>query len=254
VYDAHQVIAQLDANKWKIIALCTFAMLCNYTWFFAALRAARRDRVYSIPAFCVLFWLVGDSSFLWHFDQWFNHYKNWYVELFWVALIFTVMFEIAFTVQLIQYGRNELLPSATQAQWTALVIAAIGAAIVIWSLIRHVIVDPLWITYFDLANLVGPIFAAALILRRRSAAGQTTLIWYAYAAMATFWFIAEGLWFGSTFRSSEYIAVAVLCVGASLAVAYTVGRLRRAVAVAAPDAAAASPSPSTTSGVIASAT
>ena len=64
-------------------------MLCNYTWFFAALRAARRDRVYSIPAFCTLFWLVGDTSFLWHFDRWFHYYKNWYVELFWVALIFT---------------------------------------------------------------------------------------------------------------------------------------------------------------------
>ena len=241
MYDAHQVIAHLDHNKWKIIALCALAMVCNYTWFIAAFRVARRERVYSVPAFCTLFWLVGDSSFLWHFDRWFHYYKNWYVELFWFALVLTVLFELAFTVQLIQYGREELLPAATQAQFAALVLAAIGAAIVIWSMIRHVINDALWITYFDLANLVGPIFAAALIVKRRSAAGQTTVIWYAYAAMAALWFIAESLWFGPVFRSSEYFAVAILCVGASLAVAYTVGRLRRPATEAAPQLKASRP-------------
>lgn len=250
MYNAHQVIAHVDANKWKIIALCSLAMLCNYTWFIAAFRVARRDRVYSIPAFCTLFWLCGDSSFLWHFDRWFHYYKNWYVELFWVALIITVLFELAFTVQLIQYGREELSPAASQAQWTALVLAAIGAAIVIWSMLRHVINDSLWITYFDLANLSGPIFAATLLVRRRSAAGQTALIWYAYAAMAAFWFVAESLWFGPVFRSSEYIAVAVVCVGTALGVGYAVGRMRQP----ATEDATAEEAASARTGAIASAT
>ena len=225
MYNPHQVITHLDANKWPIIGLCTVAMLFNYSWFFMAFRVARRDRAYSLPAFCTLFWLVGDSSFLWHFDKWFYTYKDWYVELFWVALLFTVMFEVAFTIQFIQYGRAELLPSFSQRQFAAVVLAGVGAAIVLWSLVRHTISDGLWITYFDFANVVGPVFAIPLLMRRRSRAGTTPAIWACYAAMAFCWYLAESLWFGPVFRSTEYVAVGVLCVAASLVMTYAVSRM-----------------------------
>jgi hypothetical protein len=225
MYDVRQVIAQQNANEWKIIAVCTVAMMFNYGWFFSALRVARRDRRYSVPVFCTLFWLVGDSSFLWHFHTWFHTYKNWYTELFWVALIFTVCFEVAFTVQLIQYGRDELVPSWTQRQFTALVLGGVGTAIVWWSLVRHVLSDPLWIIYFDFANFVGPFFGAALLLRRRSRAGQTAAIWWCYAAMSFCWYLAQTLWFGSPFHSDEYIFLGAFCVVASVGMAYAVGRV-----------------------------
>jgi hypothetical protein len=243
MYNAHQVLAHIDSNQWKIIALCTVAMLFNYAWFIAAFRVARRDRVYSVPVFCTLFWLVGDSSFLWHFDKWFNTYHNWYVELFWVALVFTVMFEIAFTIQLIQYGRAELLPSVSQRQFTALVLAGIGAAIVLWSLIRHIISDPLWINYFDLANVVGPVFAAGLLVRRRSRAGQTPFIWSCYAAMAACWYVAHSLWFGPTFQSDEYVAIGALGVGAALAMAYALSRMPALSPAPAPERASSPAAP-----------
>jgi hypothetical protein len=225
MYNPHQVISHLDANEAKIIALCTVAMLFNYAWFFAALRVARRDRVYSLAPFLTFFWLAGDSSFLWHFDRWFHYYKDWYVELFWVALVFTVLFEIAFTIQLIQYGRKELLPRGTQAQFTALVLAGVAVAIVWWSFIRHVLGDPLWILYFDVANFVGPFFGAGLLLRRQSRAGQTPMIWWCYAAMAACWYVAQWLWFGPAFRSDEYFALGVTCVLGSIAMAYAVSRM-----------------------------
>ena len=62
MYDPAVVLAALDANQWRVIALCGFAMLCNYTWFIAAVRRGLRDRVVPIPVFCVLFWLAGDAS------------------------------------------------------------------------------------------------------------------------------------------------------------------------------------------------
>jgi hypothetical protein len=225
VYDPHQVIRHLNHNEAKIIALCTVAMLFNYAWFFAALRVARRDRAYSIAPFLTLFWLAGDSSFLWHFDRWFHTYKNWYVELFWVALIFTVLFELAFTVQLIQYGRQELLPRATQEQFTALVLAGVAVAIVWWSLMRHVLDDPLWIIYFDVANFVGPFFGASLLLRRGSQRGQSAMIWWCYAAMAACWYTAQTAWFGPVFRSDEHIIVGITCVLGSVATAIAVSRM-----------------------------
>jgi hypothetical protein len=229
MYRPHQVLAQIDANQWKIIALCAVAMVFNYAWFIAAFRVARRDRVYSVPVMSTLFWLVGDSSFLLHYDKWFNTYKDWYPELFWVALVFTVL--------------GELLPSASQRQFAAILLVGVGAAIVLWSLFRHIIVDPLWINYFALANVVGPIFAAGLVIKRRSRAGQTPLIWVCYAAMSACWYVAESLWFGPTFQSDEYIAVGILAVGASLAVAYALTRLPAYVPEPAPERAVSPPAP-----------
>lgn len=236
MYAPYSVLRQLDHNEAKIIALCAVAMIFNYAWFFMALRVARRDRAFSIAPFLTLFWLAGDSSFLWHFDRWFHTYKNWYVELFWVALVFTVLFELAFTVQLIQYGRKELLPRASQAQFTVLVLAGVAAAIVWWSLMRHVLDDPLWIIYFDVANFVGPLFGAGLLLRRGSQRGTTASIWWCYAGMSVGWYLAESLWFGPVFRSDEYIAVGIACVLAAVAVAIATDRMPAYVPEVAADA------------------
>jgi hypothetical protein len=225
MYHAHQTLAVMNGHKWAIIAVAGLALPLNIVFFVAALRQARRDRAYSIPIFTTLFWLCGDSSFLWHYDKWFHTYKNWYPEFFWFGLLLTVAFEVAFTIQVVQYGRAEHLPHWTQRQWTALVLAGVGAAIVVWSMIRHVITDPLWITYFDLATVAGPLAGAALLIRRRSRAGQSPLIWITYTLMAACYFTAELLWFGPPFRSSEFIAMAVVSVAGSAAVAYVVIRM-----------------------------
>ena len=225
MYDPYVTIGHLDAHKWAIMGLCSFAMIFNYIWFFAALRQAKIDRAYSVPAFTTLFWLAGDGSFLIQFHTWFHTYHDWYPELFWFALTVTVLFEIAFTAQLVRYGRSELLPNGTQQQFTALVAFGVVIAFVVWTMVRHVIVDPLGITYFDLANVSGPIAAGALMLRRRNRAGQTPLIWFSYAAMATIWFIAQYLWFGPEFRGGEFNAISILCVVCSVAMGVIVMKM-----------------------------
>lgn len=236
MYDPNETLANIDAHKWPILALCAVAMLFNYYWFFIGLRQARRDRVYSIPAASTFFFLVGDASFLLHYDDWFHGYRHWYVELFWAALTVTVLFEVAFTVQVVQYGRAELLPTATRARFAAVVVGGVIAAAVVWSMVRQVISDPLFITYFDLANVAGALAGTGLLLRRRSRAGQTVGLWLGYAAMATAWFVAESLWFGPAFRSREYLALAVVCVVSALANAWYVHSLPRYEADALPTA------------------
>ena len=72
MYEIAPVLAALDANRWRVIALCGLAMACNYTWFFAAVRQGLKDRVVPIPVFCTLFWLVADASMVLRYQLWFH--------------------------------------------------------------------------------------------------------------------------------------------------------------------------------------
>lgn len=225
VYDPHSTLMHLDAHKWAIMGLCSFAMIFNYIWFFAALRQARIDRRYSVPVATTLFWLVGDGTFVLKFRTWFHTYHDWYPELFWVALLFTVAFEIAFTVQIVRYGKDELLPRGSQQQLVGLIAAGVALAATAWWLVSHFFIDPLGIAYFDVANLSGPIAAIGLLVRRGNRAGQTPLIWYSYAAMASVWSVAQYLWFGPEFRAGAVTGASIVCVATALAVGYAVSRM-----------------------------
>lgn len=225
MYDPEQVLAAIDQHKWPIVTLCAFAMLCNYTWFFAAVRQGFRDRVFPIPIFCTFFWLAGDGSMVLRYDQWFNGYHHWYVELFWLALVFTVLCELVFLYMTLRFGREELLPASTPMQFRLLVFAGLIAAFVTWGFVKANISDDLYISYFHLANMAGPLFAAGLLIRRRSRAGTTPLIWAAYTLMVTSWFLACALWFGPPFNSPMFIIFYVTCIAASAAMWVAVRRM-----------------------------
>jgi hypothetical protein len=200
MYDGRQTLTAIDNHMVWILALCALAMLCNYTWFFASYVIARREKVYSIPIFCTLFWFAGDGSFVARYDTWFHTYHHWYVELFWVALVFTVTFEVAYIVQAIQYGRKELLPSSTPRQFGALMVAGAAAAVIVWNFLNHSMGDPIAIAYFSAANTALPLMYVGILMRRRSSAGTAPIVWWAYLGMITFWFLAITLFFGPEFR------------------------------------------------------
>ncbi len=95
MYDTQDLLSRIDAHKWP-----------------------------------VMFWFAHDLSFVYHFDIWFNQIDHWYVKLFWAALVLTVIFETIYLVQVLQYGKAELLPRAGQAQFAALVVAGqVGACV-----------------------------------------------------------------------------------------------------------------------------
>jgi hypothetical protein len=50
--DAHLVLAAIAQNKWRILALCSVAMICNDVW------------------------LAGDASIVLRYDQWFHVYDH----------------------------------------------------------------------------------------------------------------------------------------------------------------------------------
>jgi len=225
VYDPYPVLASIDDHRWGILALCGLAMLCNYVWFIAAVRQGFRDRVYPIPVFCTYFWLAGDASMVLRYDLWFNVYDHWYLKLFWLALVFTVLCELIFLYMTLRFGREELLPSWSPMQFRALVVAGFIAAAVTWSFVKSQLHDDLYVSYFHLANMAGPLFAAALLIRRRSRAGTTPLIWGAYTVMVASWFLACALWFGTPFDSAMFVLFYAVCTVAAGAMTVAVSRL-----------------------------
>ncbi|MBM4384749.1 MAG: hypothetical protein FJ091_15460 [Deltaproteobacteria bacterium] len=207
MYDSTPVLAALDENMWKVLALCGLAMACNYTWFIAAVRQGLRDQTVPIPIFCTLFWLAGDASMVARYERWFVEIDHWYVKLFWAALVLTVINELVFLWLTLRFGRKEFAPRLTQPQFTALVLAWLGTMALGFELVKEWIGDPLYINYFHLANLIGPPFAAAMVVRRGTRAGTSPLIWGAYTAMVASWFTATALWFGDAFTTPGHFAL-----------------------------------------------
>jgi hypothetical protein len=231
MYDGHETLASIDNNAASILALCALAMVCNYTWFFASYVIARREKVYSIPIFCTLFWFAGDGTFVAHYDTWFNTYHHWYVELFWGALLFTVLFEVLFIVQAIQYGRKELLPSASPRQFGALIIAGAVAAVVVWNFLNDSMGDPIAVAYFSVANAALPLMYVGILMRRRTSAGTAPLVWWGYLGMITCWFLAIALFFGPEFRSFWYLALWAVCTIAGAGMLVAVKRLPKTLPI-----------------------
>jgi hypothetical protein len=230
MYDGHQVLAAIDNHRIWILALCSLAMICNYTWFFAAYVIAWREKVYSIPIFCTLFWFAGDASFVAHYHIWFNTYHHWYVELFWAALLFTVTFEVAYIVQAIQYGRKELLPSSTPRQFAALIVAGAAAAVIVWNFLNDSMGDPIAIAYFSIANTALPLMYVGILMRRRTSAGTAPLVWWGYLGMITCWFVAVVAFYGPQFRSIWYLGLWAVCIVGGVGVLVAVKRLPKALA------------------------
>jgi hypothetical protein len=242
MYDGRQTLTAIDNHMVWILALCALAMVCNYIWFFAAYVIARREKVYSIPIFCTLFWFAGDGSFVARYDTWFHTYHHWYVELFWCALVLTVTFEVAYIVQAIQYARKELLPSATVGQFAALIVAGAVVAVIVWNFFNHVMGDPIAIAYFSIANTALPVMYIGILMRRRSSAGTAPVVWWGYLGMINFWFVALTVFFGPEFRSIWYFALWAVCVVAGVSVLVAVIRLPKVSREPAPAAATGSAS------------
>jgi len=225
MYEIAPVLAALDAHRWQVILLCGVAMACNYTWFIAAVRRGLRDQTVPIPVFCTLFWLAGDASMVVRWERWFHEIDHWYVKLFWAALVLTVMCELVFLRLTLRFGRKELAPTLSQPQFTALLFAGLATMGLAFELIHGWIGDPLYINYFHLANLVGPAFAAPMVLRRGTRAGTSPLIWGAYTAMVAAWFTATALWFGGAFATPGHLALYALCTASAAGMTLLVRRM-----------------------------
>jgi hypothetical protein len=126
---------------------------------------------------------------------------------------------------ILRFGRSELRPSWSQGQFNLLIGAALAVAIVVWAFVKHNLNDPLFITYFDLANMAGPMFFAANLIRRGSTKGTNPFIWWCYVVLVASWSLACALWFGTPFNSPLYLTMYTATTAATVAVAVAVTRM-----------------------------
>lgn len=215
-YEPVAVLRSIDANAIKIVLLCgVVAMAPTYLWFIEAVRVAQREKVVTMPVFCTFFWFAHDTSYLMRFDKWFSTYSHWYLELFWVMLVATVILEIIYIVQIIKYGRSASSPlSQRQYQW--LVLAGVAGTVVIWTLLKSVLDDDLYIIAFGLTVVVYPLFGIPMLLNPERVRGQTPIMWIGFLGLAIGYFLATTLYFGDAFRSPAWIAAGLVSVAGGL--------------------------------------
>lgn len=206
MYDPQVLLAQIDANAPWILGGFAIAMVCQTVWLVECIRLARRERAYTMPLFCTFFWFAHDTGCVLRFNEWFNVYDHWFMKFFWLGLLTAVLLELVFLYQVVQYGRAELLPWVTARTFVGALVVAQLASIATWELFKYIVNDPLYQFSPLLTQISYPFMGAALMLKRRSALGQNTIMWGAYTVMAVVWVVTTGIWYGDPFRTWQYLA------------------------------------------------
>lgn len=215
MYDTHAVLDHIDNNWLAIVLLCGLvAMVPTYIWFFNAIVVGRRDQACAMPPVCTLFWFAHDTSYLARYDDWFNVYDHWYFKLFWAMLVVTVGLELVYITQAIRYGRREWAPRLSQTAFTAICLALLGTAVVVWGAVKSTMDDPLYIGAFGLTVVIYPLAAIPMMLRRGSSKGQSSTMWFGYMGLAIGYFSATALFFGSDFRTWTWIGLGLVAISA----------------------------------------
>lgn len=202
--DPQTVFDAMDQHKVAVFALAGLAMIGNYIWFIAALKVGKQHRSYTIPVFLTFFWFAHDGSFVLSYDRWFNTYDHWFPQLFWVLLIFTVAFELAFMAQTVRYGREELAPNLTDWQFRLGLLGGLLAMIAAWAWLKQSMDDPVYLDIFALTVLSYPCIAITQVLRRGSRQGMSLAMCGGFLMMTVFYFTASSFFFGPAYQTTTY--------------------------------------------------
>lgn len=229
IYSPEATLAAITDNWIGVVAIGGVSIVAMWVFFIEAARMSHRDRVAPMALWMTALWWPHDGNYLLDFDLWFGTYDHWFMKLFWFAIIVTFLSETTYVVQTIRYGRDELSPGQSQGVHTLRVLGAVAAGVISWSLLKGALNDPLYLLSFMGTLLWGLPSASALLLRRRSAAGQSLLEWQAFAVM-TFCYSAASIFFfgGGFFHSWQYVGI---CLAACIWSIVVVQRLKAVGAV-----------------------
>jgi hypothetical protein len=212
-YDPAEVLRSIDQHRVALLVPCAIAFVLNYVWFVDAMRVARRERRYSMPIAATYAFMAHDLAYVGHFSTWFGDGGHWFSKLFWVGMSLSFGMELVLLWQTIEYGWAEHAPHWSRSRWTGAVLAGAAGTITLWWILKGALADPLFLMSLGLITAAYPPMGTALLLHRRSRAGQTVLMWAAYTGLTMFWFPATTFGFGHQFRSGPWIGLWVLSTG-----------------------------------------
>jgi hypothetical protein len=212
-YDPAEVLRSIDQHKVALLVPCAIAFVLNYVWFIDGMRVARRERRYSMPIAATYAFMAHDLAYVGHFSTWFGDGGHWFSKLFWVGMLLSFGMELILLWQTIEYGWTEHAPEWSRTVWTGAVLAGAAGTITLWWILKGTLADPLFLMSLGLITAAYPPMGMALLLHRRSRAGQTVLMWAAYTGLTMFWFPATFFGFGDQFRSWPWVGLWVTSTG-----------------------------------------
>lgn len=210
-YETQNVLQAVDRNPLPILALCALALVGNYILWSENLRLGFRDKTYSMPVGCLLFFLPHDATFVAMHSHWFHDIGHWFPQLWWYGLCVTVCMEIAFLVMLLMYGRKELAPRATQTQFVGLVLLGLVLCSIAWLVVKSSMDDEFFLVIFGVTVFWCTPFNLVLMARRQSGVGQSQLAWLGFLMMPVFYWPAT-MMLSPGFRQPLWIALGVATV------------------------------------------
>jgi hypothetical protein len=220
-YDAQGTLHAITDHAVPVVIIGGVSIVAMWVFFIEAGRMSRRDRVAPMALWMTVLWWPHDGNYLLSYDDWFNGYDHWFMQLFWFAIIVTFLSETTYVVQTILYGRDELSPGQSQRMHALRVLGALAAGTVSWALLKGALDDPLFLLSFMGTLLWGLPSSMALLTRRKSAVGQSLLEWQAFSVMTFCYSIASiGFFGGDFFHSWQYVGICVAACAWSLAVVH----------------------------------
>jgi|SRR5581483_8348681 len=208
-YDPTAVLQSLDDHKIVLIPLA-LAFVLNYVWFIDAMRVARREQRYSMPMAATFVFMAHDAAYVGHFSTWFGDGGHWFSKLFWFGMVLSLAMELILLAQTIRYGQAEHAPHWSRSLWTGAVLAGLLGTVTLWWIVRGTFDDPLFLVSLGLVTAAYPPMGMALLVHRRGAAGQTTLMWASFTALCVVWYPAAAYGFGPAFRSTVWLGMGAL--------------------------------------------
>jgi fluoride ion exporter CrcB/FEX len=222
MYDPQLLLQTIDTNKSQITFAFTIVLVFQNIWMIDAIRASRRDAVYSIPLFCTYYWFAHDFGGVIRFNDWFHVYDHWYTKGFWFGLFIANLIECIYLGQFIKYGRKELLPNWSPRAFTVLVLVGLLVAEITFEFFKYAFGDPLFQLDGTITQIIYPALGAALIIKRQNTKGQTVLMWLAFTGMTGLYTITTYLWYGEPFRSWQCIVAGTTATIGGIVMVYVV--------------------------------
>ena len=211
IYDVSATLANIDADVPRILALGALSLLCNFFYFGSAAYFGFKYKTYTMPLIGTLVFIPHDLHYLLLFNDWFNVYDHWFLQLFFAGLVVTNVLEAVFFYQVLRWGRRELMPEVSQKTYVTLLLVALAGVSVVWMAVKSVLADPLFFFSFGWTIWFCLPFVIPLMRRRGSAIGQSVPMWVAFSVMALCWWAA--VWpLDPFFRSPVWIGLGIVTI------------------------------------------
>lgn len=183
-YNGLLALQNHETYAWIVLPFCAISFAGAYMQYFGAIRNGYRDRTYSIPLGCNLWFFAHDTTYVamgWH---WFHDVGHWLVKAFWVALLVFACCEMIVLSQVVRFSGNDLFPGLTRLQILGVLAASQAGFYVLFWWFHDLARDPIYLICFTTTVVLTPVLTIPMMLRRGSRRGFSRFMLTGYVLLA----------------------------------------------------------------------